>query len=347
VRNLHRSILSLLAVSVVLVSTGVGGAIADGGSGSNSGSGNGNGPGATTRAATAVGPRSAVLQGAVNPHDKSTAYAFEYGTTTAYGKLSPPASAGKGKSDVAVSYALAGLLPTTTYHFRLVASNDDGVARGADVAFTTSADPAGAGAMAPGSSAPGTTPITPGAMPATAPVLGQIISVAPATGTVLVRAPGATSSIPLSGAASIPVGAILDTRRGAVDLTAALPGGHTQSATVHGGLFHVRQPASGRGMTELVLRGAKPSCNRGRARAAATSKRRPPRELWASDHDGRFRTRGSNAVATVRGTSWYMVDRCDGTYTRVARGSVSMRDLRTGRTVVLHAGQSHLAPAAR
>jgi hypothetical protein len=340
VRNLERSIVFLLAVASVLVSTGAGAPIADASA-----------PAVITRPATALGPTSAVLQGVVNPKDKSTAYTFEYGTTTAYGALSPAASAGKGKSDVPVSYALSGLAPSTTYHYRLVASNGSGTSRGADVAFTTAPAPNTPGTPTPALSAPGTTPSTPGSAPATAtdaaPVLGERVNVAPAAGTVLVRAPGAASAVALSGEASIPVGAILDTRKGAVELTTALPGGGTQSATFHGGLVQIRQPASGAGMTDLVLRGAKPSCRRGRARAAATSKRRPPRELWASDHHGRFRTRGSNAVATVRGTSWYMADRCGGTYTRVAHGSVSVRDLRTGRTVVLHAGQSHLAPAAR
>jgi hypothetical protein len=326
--------LVLLAAAAVLVSTGVGATIA-----------HASAPAVITRPATAVGPTSAVLQGTVNPKDKSTAYAFEYGTTTAYGALSPSGSAGKGKSDLPVSYALTGLLPSTTYHFRLVASNDSGTSRGADVAFMTAPDPMGA--VTPSApSAPGTTPSTPGSAPETAPVLGKSVNVTPATGTVLVRAPGATTSIRLSGQASIPVGAIVDTRKGTVDLTTALPGARTQSATFHGGLVQIRQPVSGRGMTELVLRGAKPSCKTGRARAA-TSSRRPPRKLWASDNHGRFRTRGSNAVATVRGTSWYMADRCDGTYTRVGHGSVSVRDLRSGRTVVLHAGQSHLAPAGR
>jgi hypothetical protein len=331
--------LFLLAVASVVVSTGVGAATA-----------RASAPVVVTRAATAVGPSSAVLQGTVNPKDRPTAYAFEYGTTTAYGALTSVASAGKGKIDVAVSYALGGLQPSTTYHFRLVASNDSGFARGADVAFTTAPNPTAPGTPAPVPPAPGTTPSTPSSASTTsetAPVLGQSVNVTPATGTVLVRAPGATRAIPLSGEASIPVGAIVDTRKGAVDLTTALPGGGTQSATFHGGLVQIRQRASAGGMTDLVLRGPKPSCTGGRARAAATSSRRPPRKLWASDHHGRFRTRGSNAVATVRGTSWYMADRCDGTYTRVAHGSVSVRELRTGRTVVLHAGQSHLAPAAR
>jgi hypothetical protein len=300
-------------------------------------------PDALTGAATAVGSGSATLQGTVNPHDKSTTYSFEYGTTTAYGSLTPSASAGKGKTNVSVSSTVTGLLPDTTYHFRLAATNGDGTTRGSDVAFTTAADQAGTDAESPGSPATGTTPT--GAPADPQPALGKTVNVRPAAGTVLARLPGAASAVALHGITSVGVGAILDTRRGTVDLVTALPGGRTQSVTVHGGLFQVRQPISGRGMTELVLRGPKPSC--GGARAAATSGRRPPRKLWASDRHGRFRTRGSNAVATVRGTSWYMADRCDGTYTRVKRGSVSVRDLRSGRTIVLRAGQSHLAPAAR
>jgi len=289
-----------------------------------------------------VGLYSAVLQGVVNPNDKVSTYSFEYGTTTTYGKATPPQSLAKGKADVLVNAAIAGLQANTTYHFRVVANNNDGVTRGGDVTFTSAAEPAAPTADPTAPSAPG----TPGATPA-APVLGKTVSVAPASGTVVLRLPDATSRVPLDGASSIPVGAILDTRKGVVDLTTALPGGATQDATVHGGLFQVRQAASGNGMTELVLRGPKPSCAKGKARAAATSGRRPPRRLWASDYHGRFRTRGSNAVATVRGTSWFMSDRCGGTYTRVKQGTVAVRELRTGRTIVLKAGQSHLARAAR
>jgi hypothetical protein len=42
-----------------------------------------------------------------------------------------------------------------------------------------------------------------------------------------------------------------------------------------------------------------------------------------------------------------MADRCDGTYTRVKNGSVAVRELHSGRIVVLRAGQSHLARATR
>jgi hypothetical protein len=180
--------------------------------------------------------------------------------------------------------------------------------------------------------------------PPAPPELGETLAAAPRAGSVLVRLPGSKRAVALDDAASIPVGSILDARKGTVALSSALPGEHTQTGTFHGGLFEVRQPAGARGMTELVLRGPQPSCNgAGTARAAAASARRPPRGLWGRDDHGRFRTRGSNSVATVRGTAWYVEDRCDGTLTRVSKGSVSVRDLRRRRTVIVHAGDSYLA----
>jgi hypothetical protein len=329
--------LTVLCASVAVGATGLGTTMAEADSDSR--------PDAITRPATDVGTRAAVLRGIVDPNDDNTIYVFEYGTTTAYGKFTPTASAGNGNSDVQVSYALAGLTPNTTYHVRVVAWNQKGVDLGADVTFTTAAD---SGAAAPSSPAPGE-PATPGAAeplaPEAAPELGKSVNVKASAGTVLVRLPGATSAVPIAGVASVPVGAIVDTRNGTVQLETALPGARTQRGSFRGGLFQIRQPVTGRGMTELVLRGPLPTC--GTARAAATTGKRPPRKLWSSDNKGRFRTRGSNSVATVRGTSWFMADRCDGTYTRVSRGSVSVRELRTGRTIVLRAGQSHLARKTR
>jgi hypothetical protein len=39
---------------------------------------------------------------------------------------------------------------------------------------------------------------------------------------------------------------------------------------------------------------------------------------------------------------WEVVDRCDGTLTRVREGIVVVENLRTGRTKVVRAGESHL-----
>jgi hypothetical protein len=180
------------------------------------------------------------------------------------------------------------------------------------------------------------------------PVLGESVNVAVRTGTVTVKVPGAAGYVALSEVTALPVGTILDTREGSVTLRSALAGGSTQSAVFHGGLFEVRQPQGAGGLTELVLRGALTGCPRAGARAAATStKRKPPRRLWGRDSKGNFRTRGGNSVATVRGTAWYVEDRCDGTLTRVSAGSVSVYDRGRHRTVLVRAGHSYLARAIR
>jgi hypothetical protein len=311
-------------------------------------------PVAQTLAPTGVTNTSAVLHGRVDPGGQNATYWFEIGPTTDYGGSTQPDTADK---DVTVSAqsTVSGLVKGTTYHARLVARNDDGLSLGADMTFMTGVGIPTAIAPAPlpgrGDEADSGSGDDAGSAPALAPAappeLGQSVGVAAQGGSVLVRLPGATRAVALTDAASVPVGSILDTRKGTVTLSSALPGDVSQSGTFHGGLFEVRQPAGAHGMTELVLRGPLPTCSAGAARAAAASARRPPRVLWGRDDHGRFRTRGSNSVATVRGTKWYVADRCDGTLTRVTRGSVAVRDLRRKRTVVVGAGHSYLAQAAR
>ena len=50
-------------------------------------------------------------------------------------------SAGSGTTNAAVVRRPARLTPGTTYHYRVVATNGSGTARGADGIFTTSATP--------------------------------------------------------------------------------------------------------------------------------------------------------------------------------------------------------------
>ncbi len=97
------------------------------------------GPPTTTGPATAVQQQQATLNGAINPGGYSTAYHFEYGTTTEYGRSVPipSANAGSGLSIVNVSSVVSGLLPGTTYHYRLVATHAGGTSYGANGSFTT------------------------------------------------------------------------------------------------------------------------------------------------------------------------------------------------------------------
>jgi len=80
---------------------------------------------------------SAELTGEINPRYGRTAYHFEWGPTAAYGNVIPVPSgdAGNGNSLVAVSAQLGGLSPESTYHFRLVASNEYGTTTSTDQTF--------------------------------------------------------------------------------------------------------------------------------------------------------------------------------------------------------------------
>jgi subtilisin family serine protease/streptogramin lyase len=100
-------------------------------------------PTAATGAATAVSDKGTTLNATVNPKGHATTYQFEYGTTTSYGSKTPasPKSVGSGGEDVAVSEPIEGLKASTTYHYRVIATNAEGTAYGDDATFTTKADP--------------------------------------------------------------------------------------------------------------------------------------------------------------------------------------------------------------
>ena len=188
------------------------------------------------------------------------------------------------------------------------------------------------------------------------PELGRRVVLGADTGTVKVKLPGASVFITLRALDDLPVGTVVDATGGAVTLSSSLGGGRTQTGTFGGGVFEVRQSRTGKGMTDIVLRGGSfAGCPRvgvraATATAAAGKKRRRSsvvRRLWGKDRSGRFRTRGRNAVATVRGTRWVTEDRCDGTLVRVTEGAVDVRDRRTGRTRRVRKGGSLLVRAAR
>ena len=94
---------------------------------------------------TATSPASNVaggegtLEGRIDPEGTEASYHFEYGTTNAYGTSVPvpDAAAGSGRLATAVSETISGLQPHTTYHYRLVGTNANGTAYGADSAFST------------------------------------------------------------------------------------------------------------------------------------------------------------------------------------------------------------------
>ena len=83
------------------------------------------------------------LKGSVDPYGLDTHYHFEYGTTTSYGTNVPvpDADAGSNEGFIPVSQTVTGLAPSTTYHFRLFASNSAGPNTSKDETLTTPANP--------------------------------------------------------------------------------------------------------------------------------------------------------------------------------------------------------------
>jgi hypothetical protein len=96
----------------------------------------------TTGNSTAVGATTATLEGSLNPEGMPyTECSFEYGPSKALGRTAPcaesPAEIGEGTSSVPIHADLNGLGTGITYHYRLVGTNADGMARGIDATFTT------------------------------------------------------------------------------------------------------------------------------------------------------------------------------------------------------------------
>jgi N-acetylneuraminic acid mutarotase len=91
-------------------------------------------PAVTTLAASGVSNSVAVLNGAINPNGLATAW-FEWGISTQYGSRTPADVLGAGFVATNHSATLTGLQPGIVYHYRVVATNVAGAARGVDTSF--------------------------------------------------------------------------------------------------------------------------------------------------------------------------------------------------------------------
>jgi len=323
-------------------------------------------PSLSTSAPKVLSSKGAAFSGSVDPEGLATTAHFEYGLDPKYGgggpivydHSTPTQNVGSDFASHSVTASVAGLVPNALYHVRLVASNSAGTVDGPDVTFTTKKDP-----------------------PPPSPVLGKSLNASVVSGLVLIKLPGGAHAadrfsgnaltkgagfIPLTEPRQLPVGTDFDARRGTMRLVAATGHGHkTQQGTFSSGLFKVGQTRSrvSKGLATMTLleglfKGG-PSysvCEAHGVRAGAAVAGSPVAQaarlskkilqtLHASENHGRFRTRGRYSAATVRGTKWDTVDRCDGTLTVVHRGTVSVRDFKRRKTITVHAGHSYLARA--
>ena len=302
---------------------------------------------------SAVTHDSARVAGSVERGTGATSWRVEYGSSVASYRTTAPIALGSGSGSQSVAATLSGLPAATLIYARLVADMSGSPYHGTISSFTTSAAPAPAPTdptpvpFPPAGPGPGTEPIL---APAPTPALGETVVVAVARGTVRVRLPGGGGFAQLAGAQAVPVGSVVDARNGSITLSSAGPDGTTQEATFGGGRFAVLQADDPSGFVDLHLRGRLRGCTTragasgARTLASASAKpRKSKRRLWGKDDHGRFRTHGRDSVATVRGTTWSMTDRCDGTVTKVSEGAVDVKVRRTGRVVRVDAGERHFA----
>lgn len=204
------------------------------------------------------------------------------------------------------------------------------------------------------------------------PVEGRSVVVRVLSGDVFIKLPksaGAsrhfadaiTGFVPLKGVASLPVGTIVDARKGTLAMSSTVDGrrigsgGQAQTATLSAGLFSIRQRKIKVGShkkvpTDLVLT-SPPNATRQCVRTASFGPvkgrpHNPVRSLTASVNKGIFRIVGGAALSTGQGTTWATTDRCDGTRTEVGKGRARVTDLETNRTFTVRAGRSLLIRAA-
>ena len=261
------------------------------------------------------------------PVPRRRRYHFDWGLTTAYGASTAEAPAGSGAAPVAVTAAIAGLAPSSLYHFRVVATNGAGTTTGGDGTFTTGVAP------------PTVTPPF-GLPPATRPVFGQSAKISTVSGACSSTCRAERTTCRLL-ASTVPVGTTIDARAGTVRLTNVRDrSGKLQTGKFWGGSFIVRQSRAKRAPTVLTL-AAPIDCSRAPASAA-------PKKGTRAPVVGERQPRTLRDARTIRSRNRARNRLVHAGHVRrhpreVTRGSVSVRDLVKHRTVVVTAGRSYLA----
>lgn len=183
------------------------------------------------------------------------------------------------------------------------------------------------------------------------PVAGKSFNVEPTQGKVELQCPGEDEFSRLTSFKQVPMGCLVNARRGVIALDSSKgSSGEVQNAHFWGGVFVVTQQEGDDQEVELKLAG-KRMCERRSSKARkqpsarASRSKKGGRRAWGSGK-GNYETSGSYGSATVRGTTWLVVDRCDAsTLIRVTDGTVWARDFLKEKTFVLEAGQKYIAKA--
>ena len=185
------------------------------------------------------------------------------------------------------------------------------------------------------------------APPPQVPQLSRTVNVFPISGKVFVRVPGAAAAARLFISQEIPVGSIIDTRRGSAKVKAATADVRsTNSVIVSEGRAKLSQARGGQ--RAIVLRLPRLRCpSNGGARPDRLRAQTPERRATLSARSGsrkpkkpkkhNVRVYGAYSIGAPRGTDWTTINTCGkaGTITKVRRGRVRVFDLVTRSAVTV------------
>ena len=192
-----------------------------------------------------------------------------------------------------------------------------GVPGGSEIVATTQVQ-AGTGGGGPGPPAP----------PVTATTHGTV----------------AVNGHPFTGG-KVPYNTVVDVTKGVLTIHAGPSSLQVNGAGGVSAKFKLlRSTDQGKPIVELRLVGGDFSACKKRKTSSVSATpppKKPVRRLFAKGK-GKFRTRGSFAAATVRGTSWVTEDLCGATRITVRQGVVAVLDLVKKKTVSVRAGHSYL-----
>jgi hypothetical protein len=94
-----------------------------------------------TLPATGIDTSKATLNGSFDPDGMNTTYHFEYGATTDYGNSTAEEAGGSIAGVKSVATQVSGLPSGRTFHYRIVATNENGTTYGPDLTFRTGSPP--------------------------------------------------------------------------------------------------------------------------------------------------------------------------------------------------------------
>ncbi|MDA0169551.1 hypothetical protein OJ998_10695 [Solirubrobacter taibaiensis] len=201
---------------------------------------------------------------------------------------------------------------------------------------------------------PGNVPPKPGETSVVKVVSGEVFVKLPARTTLGfdgLRAPLQSSDfVPLKGAASIPLGATVDTRRGEVAIDSAANSfsaadrrAKRQSARIRAALFLLKQKRAKARSSSISTDVSLLSPPGAEARCAGAPPKGTIVRTISLVVKGYYRTLGGASTSTARSATFNTTDRCDGTLTEVGRGKVTMTVKK--KQVTVKAGQAYLVKA--